>query len=130
MNQRSTLLAAALLGAFSVSIGAFGAHGVKSILEQTGRTETFELAVRYQFYHTLTILLVGLLMNKFETKLLEFASLFFVLGIIFFSGSLYVLSLTGSTWLGAVTPLGGLLFIIGWVLVFVGILRSTSVKNR
>jgi uncharacterized membrane protein YgdD (TMEM256/DUF423 family) len=117
MNQRSTLLFAALLGALSVSIGAFGAHGLKNILMETGRTETFELAVRYQFYHTFAIFFTGILMFNLKNRSLNFAALFFVLGVIFFSGSLYVLSLTGKTWLGAVTPLGGLLFIIGWMLV-------------
>jgi uncharacterized membrane protein YgdD (TMEM256/DUF423 family) len=125
MNQRSTLLLAAFLGALSVSIGAFGAHGLKNILTETGRTETFELAVRYQFYHTFAIFFVGLLMFQLKNRLLNFAALFFVLGIIFFSGSLYILSLTGKTWLGAVTPLGGLLFIIGWILVFYSVWKDT-----
>jgi uncharacterized membrane protein YgdD (TMEM256/DUF423 family) len=124
MNQRSTLLFAALLGALSVSIGAFGAHGLKNILMETGRTETFELAVRYQFYHTFAIFFIGMLMFHLRNRLLNFAALFFVLGIIFFSGSLYILSLTGKTWLGAVTPLGGLLFIIGWMLLFYSIWKE------
>jgi uncharacterized membrane protein YgdD (TMEM256/DUF423 family) len=124
MNQRSTLLFAALLGALSVSIGAFGAHGLKNILMETGRTETFELAVRYQFYHTFAIFFTGMLMFHLRNRLLNFAALFFVLGIIFFSGSLYILSLTGKTWLGAVTPLGGLLFIIGWMLLFYSIWKE------
>jgi uncharacterized membrane protein YgdD (TMEM256/DUF423 family) len=124
MNQRSTLLFAAFLGALSVSIGAFGAHGLKNILEETGRTETFELAVRYQFYHTFAIFFTGIVMFHLKNRLLNFAALFFVLGIIFFSGSLYVLSLTGKTWLGAVTPLGGLLFIIGWMLLFYSVWKD------
>jgi uncharacterized membrane protein YgdD (TMEM256/DUF423 family) len=124
MNQRSTLLTATLLGVLSVSIGAFGAHGLKNILMETGRTDTFELAVRYQFYHTFAIFFTGLLMFHLKDRLLDFASLFFVLGIIFFSGSLYVLSLTGKTWLGAVTPLGGLLFIIGWGMVLYSVWKN------
>jgi uncharacterized membrane protein YgdD (TMEM256/DUF423 family) len=124
MNQRSTLLFAALLGALSVSIGAFGAHGLKNILMETGRTETFELAVRYQFYHAFAIFFTGILMFNLKNRLLNFAALFFVLGVIFFSGSLYVLSLTGKTWLGAVTPLGGLLFIIGWMLLFYSVWKE------
>jgi uncharacterized membrane protein YgdD (TMEM256/DUF423 family) len=124
MNQRSTLLFATLLGALSVSIGAFGAHGLRNILMETGRTETFELAVRYQFYHTFAIFFTGILMFNLKNRLLNFAALFFVFGIIFFSGSLYTLSLTGKTWLGAVTPLGGLLFIIGWMLLFYSVWKE------
>ena len=95
-------------------IGAFGAHALKSTLEATQRLETFETAVKYQFYHSLTLILLGLLMVQFHHKAFTTAGYGFILGIIIFSGSLYALSLTSYTKLGAITPLGGVAFIIGW----------------
>lgn len=122
--QKIILLTGSILGALSVMIGAFGAHGLRNVLEAHQRLETFETAVKYQFYHTLAILFIGILMNRVPGKMMEYAALSMLAGILIFSGSLYVLSLTGITRWGAVTPFGGLLFIIGWVLLFTGILRS------
>ncbi len=98
----------------SVMIGAFGAHALKATLEATNRLETFETAVRYQFYHAMALILLGLLMIQFQHKAFNIAGYGFIIGILLFSGSLYGLSLTGITKLGAITPLGGLAFIIGW----------------
>jgi uncharacterized membrane protein YgdD (TMEM256/DUF423 family) len=110
---------AAISGAAAVAIGAFGAHGLEPILESNGRIETFETAVKYHFYHALAILAVSI-WHRFEPgiKILPKAMWSFLVGILIFSGSLYVLSLTGITWLGAITPLGGVAFILGWVLLF------------
>ncbi len=102
------------MGMLSVMIGAFGAHALKATLEATHRLETFETAVKYQFYHSLALILLGLLMVQFQHKAFNVAGYGFITGIIIFSGSLYALSLTGITKLGAITPLGGLAFIIGW----------------
>jgi len=124
MTQRTILLTGAVLGGLSVIIGAFGAHALKETLMQTGRADTFELAVRYQFYHALAILIAGSLAERFNGKRIGQAALLFLLGIIFFSGSLYILSLTGITILGAVTPIGGLFFIAGWLLLFIGIYKK------
>lgn len=118
MNQRNTILCAAAMGCASVVIGAFGAHAFKPALTAMGRLETFELAVRYQFYHALAMLGTALLMNQFPAKFLKLSATFFLLGILLFSGSLYVLCLSGLTFLGAVTPFGGVLFIAGWVMLF------------
>ncbi|WP_339700712.1 DUF423 domain-containing protein [Algoriphagus aquimarinus] len=119
MQGKQIIQTAAILGALAVGIGAFGAHGLKEILAETGRAETFETAVKYHFYHSLAIFLIGLLaLIKPEWKKLSTAAILMVVGIFIFSGSLYVLSLTGITWLGAITPLGGVAFIAGWVLVF------------
>ena len=116
----------AVLGALAVGIGAFGAHSLAGILAEYGRTETFETAVKYHFYHTLAIVLVGVLKIQFpDNKKLNTSGFFFLAGIIIFSGSLYVMSLTGITWLGAITPIGGLAFILGWVYLF---LSSRSLK--
>lgn len=124
MNQRTTLVWATIMGALAVSIGAFGAHALKPMLVASGRLDTFELAVRYQFYHTLALLATGILMGQFQVKIMRLAALFFVLGIFLFSGSLYILCFTGLGVLGAVTPLGGLLFIAGWISLLWGVLKN------
>src|SRR5687768_6067321 len=107
MNMKTTLITGATIAGLGVAIGAFGAHGLKEILAENNREETFELAVRYQFYHAFALLITGLLMNQFSPERLKYAAWFFFVGVLFFSGSLYVLSLTGLTLFGAVTPLGG-----------------------
>lgn len=122
MNYTNTIKLAAALGAITVAIGAFGAHGLAPTLEKFGRVVTFETAVKYQFYHTLAIFLVGILQSRTASNKVLHSSIYaFLIGIIVFSGSLYILSTTGITWLGAITPLGGLAFIIGWILLFFGI---------
>lgn len=112
---------ASLSGMLAVMFGAFGAHALKNRLDEYARG-VFETAVQYQFYHSLALLAVGLLaLHHPPTVLLKSSGWLFLTGILIFSGSLYVLSLTGVRWLGAVTPLGGLAFIAGWAcLVAVG----------
>jgi|SRR5690606_6331877 len=122
--QKLFLLTGSLLGALSVIIGAFGAHALKGTLESTGRLDTFETAVKYQFYHVLALLLLGLLMSRFDHKLLNYAGYSFITGIFIFSGSLYILCLTNVGKWGAVTPIGGLFLIAGWLLLFFGIMKS------
>jgi uncharacterized membrane protein YgdD (TMEM256/DUF423 family) len=112
----------ALLGLIGVGLGAFGAHALRKMLEETGRSATFETAVKYQFYHALALVLVGVLMqllaqNPMALKYLNYAGLSFLGGVLIFSGSLYVLCFTGITWLGAITPIGGVLMIAGWGLL-------------
>ncbi|MBS1544094.1 MAG: DUF423 domain-containing protein [Bacteroidetes bacterium] len=113
MNRKNTILTGAILGFLAVAVGAFGAHALKGILEANGRTETFELATRYQFYHALALLAVALLSDKYPRVL--YSGWLFLAGIILFSGSLYILSLTGIMYWGAVTPLGGISFLAGWM---------------
>jgi uncharacterized membrane protein YgdD (TMEM256/DUF423 family) len=110
----------------AVAIGAFGAHALKSILEGTNRMETFETGVKYQFYHALALILLGLLMQKFDHRMFAWAGYSYIAGIILFSGSLYVLSLSGVTIWGAVTPLGGIAFLIGWITLIIGIIKSVN----
>jgi uncharacterized membrane protein YgdD (TMEM256/DUF423 family) len=124
MNRTTTLLCASIMGGLAVVIGAFGAHAFKPLLTEAGRTDTFELAVRYQFYHALALLGTGILMAHSPSRLLSTSALFFLLGIFFFSGSLYVLCFTGLKVLGAVTPFGGLFFIAGWLLLALGTYKS------
>ncbi len=116
MNQRNSLITASLFGALAIGLGAFGAHALQSILESTGRVDTFELAVRYQFYHTLALLATGILIEKFPS--LGITAILFSIGIIIFSGSLYILSLTDQPWWGAITPVGGVALGAGWLNFF------------
>jgi uncharacterized membrane protein YgdD (TMEM256/DUF423 family) len=124
MSARSILLTGVFTAGLGVAIGAFGAHGLKEILAAHNREATFELAVRYQFYHAIALLITGLLMNQIQATSLRYAAVFFLTGILFFSGSLYVLSLTGLTILGAITPVGGLLFILGWIFLFMAVSKK------
>ena len=115
MNSKQILQLAGISGVLAVGLGAFGAHSLEALLIQNGRLDTFQTAVNYHFYHTLALLGIGILATvKPDWKGISFAAWSMVLGILIFSGSLYVLSLTGITWLGAITPLGGLAFILGW----------------
>jgi uncharacterized membrane protein YgdD (TMEM256/DUF423 family) len=118
------LLAGTISGALSVMIGAFGAHALKSKLLANGRLDIFETAVKYQFYHSLALMVLGILMLvKFESKLMDYAGYSFIAGILVFSGSLYILCLTNVGKWGAVTPFGGLFLIAGWLLMFTAILN-------
>lgn len=115
MTAKRILQVAGLSGALSVGLGAFGAHSLEALLVQNGRLDTFQTAVNYHFYHTLALLGIGILATiKPDWKGITFSAWCMVLGIVIFSGSLYVLSLSGINWLGAITPLGGLAFILGW----------------
>ncbi|HIK56117.1 MAG TPA: DUF423 domain-containing protein [Synechococcales cyanobacterium M55_K2018_004] len=118
---------AAILAAISVAAGAFGAHALKARVSDRA-LEIFEVGTRYQMYHALGLLLVGILLLHVGSgyPLLNAAGVAFLTGIIVFSGSLYALSLTGIQWLGAITPLGGLAFVIGWALLAIAALHLKS----
>jgi len=124
MNQRSTIVCGAMLGGLAVTIGAFGAHALKATLVAAGKLEVFELATRYQFYHALALLIAGILMNFYPGKKLNYAALCFTIGIFLFSGSLYALCFLSLGLLGLITPLGGLFFIAGWILLALGALKK------
>ena len=103
-----------LSGMLAVVFGAFGAHALKGRLDEYA-TGVFETAVQYHFYHSLALLAVGIIaLHQPQTALLRSSGWLFFLGLVVFSGSLYLLSITGIRWLGAITPLGGLSFIAGW----------------
>jgi uncharacterized membrane protein YgdD (TMEM256/DUF423 family) len=121
MNYQKVLRTGIVLAGFAVAIGAFGAHALRPTLEANARTETFELAVRYQFYHAFAILFCGVLMLHFTGQLLKAAVICFILGILIFSGSLYALALSGGRVFGAITPIGGLSLLTGWVLLLLSI---------
>ena len=118
------LLVSAASGAISIGLGAFGAHALKGRLENYGNLPTFQTAVQYQFYHTITLLLIGLLMMKIPNQWLSTSSYFMMGGILLFSGSLYTLSIFNIKWLGAITPIGGLGLILGWACLFIGVWQA------
>ncbi len=122
--QKSLIISGAILGAIAVILGAFGAHALKETLAASGRLDTYETAVKYQMYHSLALLLLGALLTHFDHKFLNYAGYAFIVGIVIFSGSLYALCATGITKLGAITPIGGVFLIAGWVLLSVGVYKS------
>lgn len=108
---------ASLLGALSVGLGAFGAHALRDRLDP-GLLANFQTGVTYQFYHTLALFVVVLAITRWPgTNFAVWAGWLFVVGIVVFSGSLYLMAFTGQRWLGAITPIGGVAFIAGWLLL-------------
>lgn len=122
---------AALSAVLAVALGAFGAHTLKSLLSPESLA-SFETGVRYHFYHTFALLFVGIFYHFFPSKTLTIAGGSFIAGICCFSGSLYLLStrvlfgLENVSILGPVTPIGGLLFIVGWIYVFIAARKIKS----
>lgn len=125
MKQRTILITAAVFMALAVILGAFGAHALKKVLSPEMLT-IYHTGVEYQFYHALGLLIIGLTGFHIQSKYLNWAGLLLTLGIIIFSGSLYVLTLTGIKVLGAITPLGGVSFIVGWIYFAVAFIKNKS----
>jgi uncharacterized membrane protein YgdD (TMEM256/DUF423 family) len=123
MNKKF-LTAGALLAGVAVILGAFGAHYLKKTLTAEA-LQTFEVGVRYHFYHAFALIATGILYKDFTRKFLKWSGILFSTGIALFSGSLYLLSLQpGWRWLGPVTPLGGLCFILGWLFMALGFTKK------
>lgn len=125
--SRRIILTASLLGAIAVMFGAFGAHGLKKVLDAAD-LEIWDKGVEYQFYHAFALLFLSQWKTE-ETKLQQLAYWFFTIGTLFFSGSLYLLSTSdllgiSTGFIGPVTPIGGLLFILGWLSLFLAAVRS------
>ncbi|MFC5076851.1 hypothetical protein VTH8203_00993 [Vibrio thalassae] len=118
MSSRLLVIIASLSGFLSVGLGAFAAHGLKKLLSPY-LIGVFETGVTYQFIHSLAILLCALLAfiagNSNARKAFHRAAICFIIGILFFSGSLYALALTGVKWFGPITPMGGVMFMLGWL---------------
>ena len=129
ITQKLVLVGGAAAGALAVILGAFGAHALKDRLEP-GSLASFETGVRYQFYHALALLLIGLLMQFVSASALRASAVCMIVGTLLFSGSIYLLStrdllpLGEMRFLGPVTPLGGVLLIVGWLLMLMAFLRS------
>ncbi|MHA2248771.1 MAG: DUF423 domain-containing protein [Candidatus Kariarchaeaceae archaeon] len=107
------LLLGSIFSLLAVMLGAFGAHILEDRIDADDM-KTFETAVRYHMYHGLALILVAILSIQTQAKQLNIAGWAFTVGILLFSGSLYILAITGIKWLGAITPLGGVAFITGW----------------
>ncbi|HLZ33687.1 MAG TPA: DUF423 domain-containing protein [Nitrospira sp.] len=127
MKNRSSLflLLGTIFAGIAVAAGAFGAHFLKSLLDP-GMLAVFETAARYQMYHALGLGLVSWAVERYPDQRLAPVGWLFTCGIVLFSGSLYVLSLSGIRWLGALTPLGGAAFIAGWGLFARGLWKSRA----
>ncbi len=140
-SPRHWIILGAILASISVVLGAFGAHGLESTLAAKYANETRDIAgftvpasykyvqdwitaSRYQMYHALGLILLGILSTNPATRSQKIAAWSFVLGILFFCGSLYVLVLTGMPWLGAIAPIGGTLMIVAWIAFAFGAARS------
>ncbi len=126
--DKKIFISASILGALSVVFGAFGAHGLKQLIDTQALT-VFETGIRYQMYHSLA-LFIPALTNKLSVSSKKWVFRFFLFGILFFSGSIYLLALKSilpfnPTSIGFITPIGGLLFIIGWIRMGYGFLLTT-----
>jgi uncharacterized membrane protein YgdD (TMEM256/DUF423 family) len=127
VNYRTTIITGSAFMALAVAFGAFGAHVVQDILPPE-RFEVYQTAVQYHVYHAIGLLILGAVsMRMEESKWLRWSGYCLISGIVIFSGSLYILTLTDTSWLGAVTPLGGVAFILGWIFFAMGI--STEVRK-
>ena len=133
--HKGFLRTAAVLGLLSVALGAFAAHALKKSAPEEA-VNIFETAVRYQFYHLFALFAAGILYKEFPNKFLRWSGMLFITGIILFSGSLYLLTyikgtgMNGYDWIGAVTPIGGLAFIIGWLSLFIGCSKKSMVNGQ
>jgi len=122
MNNRNILVAGAIFMALGVLLGAFGAHALKAILTPE-MLASYKTGVEYQFYHALGLLIIGLIGFQVKSKYIQWSGLFITIGIILFSGSLYVLTLSGIKAIGAITPVGGLSFVAGWIFLAIAIIK-------
>jgi len=128
--HKTLLLAGAVSGAIAVSLGAFGAHGLKQIVSAAD-VAVFQTGVQYQMYHTLALMLLAIVYERLPGKWITTSAYLFACGVLFFSGSLYLIialkarGVSVPALVGLITPLGGLCFIIGWLCFFIGVLRKS-----
>ena len=123
MNSRKILLSGAIFMALAILLGAFGAHALKTSLSPEMLAD-YKTGVEYQFYHALGLLLIGLIGFNVQSKWLQRSAILLCIGILLFSGSLYILSITGIKMIGAITPLGGLSLVTGWIFLALAIWKS------
>jgi uncharacterized membrane protein YgdD (TMEM256/DUF423 family) len=121
---------AAITGLLSVALGAFAAHALKESIPGDA-LNIFETGVRYQFYHVFALLAAGILYKEFPNRFIRWSGILFIWGIVIFCGSLYILTyikgapVTGYNWIGAITPIGGVCFIAGWLFLLLGCSKKT-----
>lgn len=121
------LIVAAILGGTGVMLGAFASHGLKSKLSES-LLSAFETGVTYQFYHALALFVLALWLKQSQSVWFVASGYLWLAGVVLFSGSLYALALTGVKWFGPITPIGGLLFIAGWISLLVGAVKLGAVS--
>lgn len=128
--HKNYLIAAAFFGGTSVALGAFGAHGLESITKDEKIVHVFQTGVQYQMYHALALLAVGILWEKFSNRRMTWSANCFIIGIVLFSGSLYLLTLlkmqesNAAKFVGPITPLGGVFLITGWLFLLLAVLKK------
>lgn len=129
--KRNLIVAGATFAMLAVVLGAFAAHGLKQVLD-TYSLDLIDTAARYQMYHAIALMVVGLatMAPQLSPRWLKLAGVAFIVGIVLFCGSLYLLAFSGLRWLGAITPLGGAAFILGWCAVIVAALGRSSQASR
>ena len=127
--QKIFVILGSILAGLGVALGAFGAHGLKKIVPPE-TVASYQTGVQYQMYHAFALLVVGLLSERMSRNLMNWSGAFFVLGIVLFSGSLYLLASlkamnkVGVSGIGIITPIGGLMFLAGWVFLLVAIIKK------
>jgi uncharacterized membrane protein YgdD (TMEM256/DUF423 family) len=121
--ERVFLIIGALSACIGVAAGAFAAHGLKSRMN-IEMLSVFEVGVRYQMYHAFALLATAWVLSKWPSSLVTAGGWLFIVGTLLFSGSLYLLSVSGIRWLGAITPFGGLAFLAGWICIAWGVWRA------
>lgn len=117
------LISACIFGFLSVALGAFGAHTLKNVMDDYGKS-IYEKAILYQMFHTIALFVVGILQHLVKDTSFSIAGWGFLIGTLLFSGSLYLLAATGIKWLGAITPFGGVAFLFGWFWLVMTIIKG------
>ena len=128
--HRRIIASGIIFGGLAVALGAFGAHGLERLTSDGNILQGFRTGVQYQMYHALALLASGILFQNFNVKWIRWAATLFITGILLFSGSLYLLTflkIQGSdavSWVGPITPVGGLLLIAGWICLLIGVTKK------
>lgn len=128
--HKDYLVAAAIFGGLAVAVGAFGAHGLESVTKDEKILHGFQTGVQYQMYHAFALLAVAVLYDKLPVDWMKWSGIFFIAGIILFSGSLYLLTFlkiqesNAARFVGPITPIGGVSFIVGWICLVLGALKK------
>ncbi|GAC1418910.1 MAG: DUF423 domain-containing protein [Flavisolibacter sp.] len=134
LMQKMFLIIGTLLAGLAVALGAFGAHGLKKIVDND-TVAIYQTGVQYQMYHAIALLFLGLIVQRSASSFFNYAGLFLIGGIVFFSGSLYLIASLKAMnkviprLLGIMTPLGGLLFILGWMLLLIAVIKKADLFN-